>query len=81
MAIKVHAFSVPYRLRQQAVRDVMAEKGLDAVLITHPSDLAYLSGFTGDDSIGLLTPRRMALLTDFRYTEQAAREAPAPGAP
>ena len=48
---------------------------LDAMMLTHPPDLAYLSNFTGDDSVGLLTGKELHLITDFRYTEQAAREA------
>jgi Xaa-Pro aminopeptidase len=54
----------------------MSELDLDAILLTHPGDLAYLSGFTGDDSIGLLTAKSFVLVTDFRYQEQARIEAP-----
>src|SRR5512145_2014839 len=76
MATKVRAINGHYGSRRKAMRSVMAEKQLDGLLITHPGDLAYLSGFTGDDSIGFLTRRGMTLLTDFRYTEQAAIESP-----
>src|SRR5580704_6736814 len=62
--------------RQKAVRQAMAERKLDGLLITHPADLAYLTGFTGDDSIGLITAERFILVTDFRYQEQAQIEAP-----
>ncbi len=54
----------------------MADHQIDGLLITHPADLAYLSGFTGDDSIGVMTARSLVLVTDFRFTEQAAIEAP-----
>ena len=54
----------------------MKELKLDALLLTHPPDLAYLSQFTGDDSIGLFTADNFHLVTDFRYQEQAAIEAP-----
>jgi Xaa-Pro aminopeptidase len=54
----------------------LTELKLDAILLTHPPDLAYLSGFTGDDSVGLITAGGFFLVTDFRYTEQAAIEAP-----
>ncbi|HUB27913.1 MAG TPA: Xaa-Pro peptidase family protein [Tepidisphaeraceae bacterium] len=62
--------------RQKALREALATKKLDGMLITHPPDLAYLTGFTGDDSIGLITADRFVLVTDFRYQEQAQIEAP-----
>ena len=45
------------------------------MLLTHPPDLAYLTNFTGDDSIGLITEKDFFLVTDFRYQEQASMEA------
>ena len=58
------------------MRDALKERKLDGLLITHPGDLAYLSDFTGDDSVGLLTQSDFYLVTDFRYKEQAQIEAP-----
>ncbi|MBV8782159.1 MAG: aminopeptidase P family protein, partial [Phycisphaerae bacterium] len=63
------------KVRHKAVRDAMKELKLDGLLLTHPSDLAYLSNFTGDDSIGLITADDFFLVTDFRYVEQAEIEA------
>ncbi|HEY8666920.1 MAG TPA: Xaa-Pro peptidase family protein [Tepidisphaeraceae bacterium] len=63
------------KVRQKSVRDAMKQLKLDAVLLTHPPDLAYLSNFTGDDSIGLITEKDFLLVTDFRYQEQAELEA------
>ena len=53
----------------------MKELNLDGLLLTHPPDLAYLTNFTGDDSIGLVTAKDIHLVTDFRYREQAEMEA------
>jgi Xaa-Pro aminopeptidase len=63
------------KVRHKAVRDAMKELKLDGLLLTHPADLAYLSNFTGDDSIGLITKDDFHLVTDFRYKEQAELEA------
>src|SRR5829696_4381443 len=63
------------KVRQKAVRDGMKELGLDGLLLTHPPDLAYLTNFTGEDSIGLITDKDFHLVTDFRYREQAELEA------
>jgi Xaa-Pro aminopeptidase len=63
------------KVRHKSVRDAMKHLKLDGLLLTHPPDLAYLSNFTGDDSIGLITEKEFHLVTDFRYEEQAAIEA------
>ena len=63
------------KARHKSVRDAMKELNLDGLLLTHPPDLAYLTNFTGEDSIGLLTARDFYLVTDFRYKEQAEIEA------
>src|SRR5688572_23471241 len=63
------------KVRQKAVRDGMKQLGLDGLLLTHPPDLAYLTNFTGDDSVGLVVEKDIHLVTDFRYQEQAELEA------
>jgi Xaa-Pro aminopeptidase len=63
------------KVRQKTVRDAMKKLELDGLLLTAPADLAYLTNFTGDDSIGLITKDDLYLVTDFRYREQAAIEA------
>jgi Xaa-Pro aminopeptidase len=62
--------------RQTSVRRALGDLKLDGLLLTHPPDLAYLSEFTGDDSIGLVTADDFFLVTDFRYQEQVRIEAP-----
>jgi Xaa-Pro aminopeptidase len=63
------------KVRQKSTRDAMKELKLDGLLLTHAPDLSYLSNFTGDDSVGLLTEKDFYLVTDFRYKEQAEIEA------
>src|SRR5688500_4545419 len=63
------------KVRQKTVRDALKQLKLDALLLTHPPDLAFLTNFTGDDSIGLITAKDFYLVTDFRYQEQAQIEA------
>lgn len=53
----------------------MKQLQLDGILLTHLPDLVYLTNFTGEDSIGLISPKDFHLITDFRYQEQAAIEA------
>jgi Xaa-Pro aminopeptidase len=63
------------KARQKIVRQALKKLKLDGLLLTHPPDLAYLSNFTGNDSIGLITANDFFLVTDFRYKEQAQIEA------
>jgi len=44
------------------------------MLVTSAANCRYLSGFTGDDSSLLVSTDEACLLTDGRYTEQAAQE-------
>lgn len=67
------AFLAP---RHKAIRELLREHKLDAILLTHDSDLAYVTDFTGEDSIGIVTPDTVQLVTDFRFKEQAEIEAP-----
>jgi Xaa-Pro aminopeptidase len=63
------------KVRHKSVRDAMKHLKIDGLLLTHPPDLAYLTNFTGDDSIGLIADKDIHLITDFRYEEQAQIEA------
>lgn len=62
------------RKRLNAIRAVLETERLDALLVTAVSNVTYLSGFTGDDSLLLVTGQESFLVTDSRYTEQADRE-------
>ena len=65
--------AVGAKRRRSAVRKASAEK-VDALLISRPEDVSYLSGFSGDDSLLLLAGSWVCLLTDGRFGEQAGRE-------
>lgn len=62
--------------RLQRLRALMAEQGLNSLFIRSPYNRRYLSGFTGTAGDLLITQEQAWLLTDFRYTEQAAEQAP-----
>lgn len=63
-------------MRVQKLRQTLGQQGLDAILVTRPENQRYLSGFTGGEGALLITQRDTLLLTDFRYYEQVAEEAP-----
>lgn len=49
--------------------------GADAALLHSPENIRYFSGFTGEGCV-FLSRNVRAVLTDSRYTEQAANQAP-----
>ena len=61
--------------RQAALRLRLVVEELDALLVLHPPNIRYLTGFTGSAGLLLVFAERTVLLTDFRYGEQAPQEA------
>ena len=62
--------------RLQALRALMDENKLDAVIVSKYVNLHYFSGFRGDDTMLVIGREKAMLITDSRYTEQAAQQAP-----
>jgi Xaa-Pro aminopeptidase len=78
----VHTDTI-FKARLAAARGLLAEAGLDGLLISCPENRRYLSGFTAADShlnessgFLLISQDAAYLLTDFRYRDWAAAEAP-----
>ena len=66
-----------HRKRIEQLREMMKEKYIFGVYVTSPENVFYLSGFTGFGDARLLIGRTNAwLITDSRYTVQAAEECP-----
>jgi Xaa-Pro aminopeptidase len=75
--------SVDASRRLAALRDVLGAKNLEALLVAGPENRRYLSGFTARDELLTETSGRLlitagegCLITDFRFQEWAAAEAP-----
>ena len=62
--------------RRDRLARLLSEEGVDAFLISNPVNVTYLTGFTGDSSIVVLTRDRVVLVSDQRYTDQIADECP-----
>jgi Xaa-Pro aminopeptidase len=54
----------------------LGNEGMDALLITNPINVSYLTGFSGESSYLILTESRGILVSDSRFTEQLAEECP-----
>src|SRR5690242_16153707 len=60
--------------RRARLRSALAAQGLDLLLVSQMANERYLSGFTGDNGMLLVTADAFLLVTDSRYTIQAAEE-------
>ena len=58
------------------LRDAMAMRGVDALLVSDATNVAWLTGFTGSFGRVILTPGDARFVTDSRYTLQAQEEVP-----
>ncbi len=59
--------------RQRLLADELADRKIDALLITHLPNVRYLTGFTGSAGVLLIGQgrQRPVFITDGRYTSQA----------
>ena len=63
-------------IKLQKLRQRIEEEELDAILISSPENRRYMSGFTGSAGWLLVSRDEATLATDFRYIEQAGKQAP-----
>lgn len=57
------------------VQEILQKLSIDAVLISNGNNMRYVSGFAGETGYLYISNKRHAVITDFRYTIQAEREA------
>ncbi|WP_110953179.1 M24 family metallopeptidase [Anaerosinus massiliensis] len=61
--------------RLAQLRRFLEKQELDAVIIHKFENISYFSGFSGTSGIVIVTRASAKLITDFRYVEQAVKEA------
>jgi len=80
MSKKKKSVTTPDHLkaRIKSLQTRLRDANLDGLLVSNPVDIRYLSGFVGDDSWLLVRSRSsiVHILSDFRFDEQIANEAP-----
>ena len=62
------------KIRHSRIREGMSRMGVDCLIVTRPANVTYITGFLGEDSWALVLPKAVILITDSRYSEQAAKE-------
>ena len=64
----------PFAKRRKAVVHELQRRKLDCLLVTHPANWFYLTGFSGEAGVLVITPDGTTLITDGRFTIQARAE-------
>jgi Xaa-Pro aminopeptidase len=68
--------------RQSLLRALKADPNApDAILVTHPANVTYLTGFAGEASYLVLSAKAAVLVTDPRFEDQAQDDCPELGKP
>jgi Xaa-Pro aminopeptidase len=62
-----HAPGAALSRRHQTVRQAIASRSVDALVVTSLPNILYLTNFTGSSAIVVLTNDRLRFITDFRY--------------
>jgi Xaa-Pro aminopeptidase len=60
--------------RRNALVQKLEELQVESMLVTHPADWYYLTGFTGEAGAAVITARGTTLITDGRFVGQAKAE-------
>lgn len=67
--------SLPFPDRRSRLREGLRDPGLDGLLVSHPPNVRYLTGFGGSTGLLLVLADSALLVVDGRYAEQAVTEA------
>ncbi len=60
--------------RLDRLLEALAGRGLDALVVSHPANVRYLTGFTGSSAVVVVAHSAVSLFTDSRYDVQAEAE-------
>jgi Xaa-Pro aminopeptidase len=60
--------------RLSALAEAIDAAGLDALLVSSPANIRYLTGFSGSSALVIVAGVHTILITDFRYKTQAPEE-------
>ena len=63
-------------LRKEKLRQNFKSDDLEGLLVSSATNVSYLTGFTGDSSVLLVSRDRELLISDGRFTTQIEQECP-----
>ena len=65
-----------YELRREHLVERLDDLGVETFIVTHMSNVRYLTGFSGSNGQVVLTADAAVFVTDGRYVEQSSHEVP-----
>jgi len=65
-----------YATRRERLRQILTASEAQGFLVSSPTNVRYLTGFTGDSSVLVFGRDREILVSDGRFTTQIAQECP-----
>ncbi|HEV2198063.1 MAG TPA: Xaa-Pro peptidase family protein [Candidatus Acidoferrum sp.] len=63
-----------FQYRRRALAGLLRESRIDSLLVTHPANWFYLTGFTGESGALVVSKKAATLVTDGRFVVQAKEE-------
>ena len=63
-----------FATRRRRLGGVLADAGLDALVVSHLPNVRYLTGYVGSNGIAVISRDRACLLTDSRYAVSAREQ-------
>ncbi|UMZ73966.1 M24 family metallopeptidase [Natranaerofaba carboxydovora] len=63
-----------YNKRKEKLKETLQAGDIEALLVTNPVNIRYITGFSGSSGIVIITKDKTMLFTDFRYIEQAKEQ-------
>lgn len=61
-------------MRLEKVRELLSKEDATGIVVSNIKNVRYISGFTGDEGMALITDKSAYLIVDGRFTEQANNE-------
>lgn len=61
-------------MRIDKIRKLLNDENIDSMVISNIKNVRYISGFSGDEGMALITPKTAYLIVDGRFIEQAKNE-------
>lgn len=61
-------------MSREMIQDIFKKTGAQALFITDPHNMMYISGFRGGEGMVYISPKQQVVITDSRYTEAAGKE-------
>ena len=62
--------------RRERIRQTVRSNDVDALLVSSPTNVSYLTGFSGDSSVLVMGADREVIVSDGRFTIQLGQECP-----